>query len=143
MEFNCWALQVKDYGVGALHHCFYSGLPDCIKDKIACIRRPSTLAQLHELAQTIVACYWECKTEISCTTKSTTNKSQSANSINKSKPLSSTSTPKSDAKGKGKQKDPPKSHASKSNIAHLLAKACAAMAGTLLALPMEKAEPDN
>ncbi|KIN94065.1 hypothetical protein M404DRAFT_35443 [Pisolithus tinctorius Marx 270] len=92
MEFNRWASQVKDYG-------------------------PSTLTQLCELAQTIDAHYWERKAEISRTTKSASNKSQSSNSDNKPKSSSSSSTPKSDIKGKGKQKDPPKS-----DIAHLLGK---------------------
>ncbi|KIN94151.1 hypothetical protein M404DRAFT_35335 [Pisolithus tinctorius Marx 270] len=108
---------VKDYSVGALCHHFYSRLPDHIKDEIAHVRKPSTLTQLHELAQTIDACYWEHKVEISHTTKSTTDKLQSSSSDNKSKLMSSTYTPKSDAKGKGKQKDLPKS-----NIAHLLGK---------------------
>ncbi|KIN93703.1 hypothetical protein M404DRAFT_56175, partial [Pisolithus tinctorius Marx 270] len=42
---------------------------DHIKDEIACIGKPSTLAQLRKLTQTIDACYWECKAEISRTTK--------------------------------------------------------------------------
>ncbi|KIN94573.1 hypothetical protein M404DRAFT_34909 [Pisolithus tinctorius Marx 270] len=107
---------VKDYGVGVLCHHFYSGLPDRIKDEIACIRKPSTLTQLHELAQTIDAHHWEHKAEILHTTKSASDKLQSSNS-NKTKSSASASTPKSDAKGKGKQKDPPKS-----DIAHLLGK---------------------
>ncbi|KIO00946.1 hypothetical protein M404DRAFT_151670, partial [Pisolithus tinctorius Marx 270] len=89
-------------------------------DEIARIRKPSTLAQLHELTQTINVCYWECKVEIPCTTKSASNKSQSSNSNNKSKSSSSASAPKSDTKGK--QKDLPKSDVSKSDIAHLLGK---------------------
>ncbi|KIO09187.1 hypothetical protein M404DRAFT_22375, partial [Pisolithus tinctorius Marx 270] len=89
-----------------------------IKDEIAHVGKPSTLAQLRELTQTIDARYWEHKAEISSTTKSTSDKSQSSNSDNKTKLSSlSSSTPKSDAKGKGKQKHPPKS-----NIAHLLGK---------------------
>ncbi|KIN97931.1 hypothetical protein M404DRAFT_31868 [Pisolithus tinctorius Marx 270] len=122
VEFNCWASQVKDYGVGTLCHHFYSGLPDCIKDEIAHVRKSSTLAQLHELTQTINACYWECKAEILCTTKSATDNSQSSNSDNKSKSLLSASTLKSDTKGKGKQQDLPKSDTLKSDIAHLLGK---------------------
>ncbi|KIO08901.1 hypothetical protein M404DRAFT_113752, partial [Pisolithus tinctorius Marx 270] len=59
--------------------------PDCIKNEIACIGKPSTLTQLHELTQTIDAHYWECKVEMSHTTKSATDKSQSSNSDNKSK----------------------------------------------------------
>ncbi|KIO07390.1 hypothetical protein M404DRAFT_136368 [Pisolithus tinctorius Marx 270] len=86
-------------------------------DEIACIRKPSTLTQLCKLTQTINAWYWEQKAEISCTTKSTTDKLQSSNSDNKCKLSSSASAPKSDTKGKGKQKDLPKS-----DIAHLLGK---------------------
>ncbi|KIO03931.1 hypothetical protein M404DRAFT_78918, partial [Pisolithus tinctorius Marx 270] len=81
MEFNHWASQVKDYGVSALHHHFYSRLPDHIKDEIACIGKPSTLAQLCKLAQTINACYWEHKAEIS----HTTNKHQSSSNSNNNK----------------------------------------------------------
>ncbi|KIO01716.1 hypothetical protein M404DRAFT_28448 [Pisolithus tinctorius Marx 270] len=114
---NLTLKDIKDYGVGALCHCFYSGLPDCIKDEITHIGKPSTLTQLHKLTQTVNACYWEHKAEISCTIKSATDKSQSSNSDNKSKSSSSTSTPKSNTRGKGKQKDLPKS-----NIAHLLGK---------------------
>ncbi|KAG6327244.1 hypothetical protein ID866_11845 [Astraeus odoratus] len=35
VEFNHLATQVHGYGEGALHHIFYNGLPDCIKDEIA------------------------------------------------------------------------------------------------------------
>ncbi|KAG6329086.1 hypothetical protein ID866_10004 [Astraeus odoratus] len=35
VEFNCLTTQVCGYGEGALHHIFYNGLPDHIKDKIA------------------------------------------------------------------------------------------------------------
>ncbi|KIO01764.1 hypothetical protein M404DRAFT_149366, partial [Pisolithus tinctorius Marx 270] len=111
------AIADADYGVGALCHCFYSGLPDCIKDEIACVRKPSTLAQLCELTQTINVCYWERKAEILRTAKSASDKLQSSNSDNKTRSSSSSSAPKSNAKGKGKQKDPPKS-----DIAHLLGK---------------------
>ncbi|KIO10317.1 hypothetical protein M404DRAFT_21286 [Pisolithus tinctorius Marx 270] len=138
VEFNCWASQVKDYGV---------------------IRKPSTLAQFHKLTQTIDACYWECKAEILHTTKSTSDKLQSSNSDNKSKLSSSASTPKSNAKGKDKQKDLPKSDDEEQPLPLLwqgwplcqglsrstscTAKACAAMAGTLPTLPTEKAEQKN
>ncbi|KIN96494.1 hypothetical protein M404DRAFT_111725, partial [Pisolithus tinctorius Marx 270] len=61
-------------------------------DEIARVRKPSTLTQLCELAQTIDAHYWECKAEISHTTKSASDKSQSSNSDNKTKSLSSLSS---------------------------------------------------
>ncbi|KAG6329105.1 hypothetical protein ID866_9984 [Astraeus odoratus] len=37
VKFNCLATQVHGYREGALCHMFYNGLPDHIKDKIACI----------------------------------------------------------------------------------------------------------
>ncbi|KIO03332.1 hypothetical protein M404DRAFT_27301 [Pisolithus tinctorius Marx 270] len=118
--------------------------------------------QLCELTQTIDVCYWERKAEVSCTTKSASEKLQSSNSNSKPKLLSSSSAPKSNAKGKGKQKDPPKSdtpkmknnlcffcgkagHSTKDcpkSTSHT-AKACAAMAGTPPPLTAEKAEPKN
>jgi len=52
-------------------HClFYSGLPDCLKDEIARVGKPLTLHGLRALCQEIDARYWECKDEISRTTKS-------------------------------------------------------------------------
>ncbi|KAG6326341.1 hypothetical protein ID866_12748, partial [Astraeus odoratus] len=42
---------VRGYGNGALHHQFYSGLPDHIKDKICCVGKPCNLDDLHYLAQ--------------------------------------------------------------------------------------------
>jgi len=35
VDFNQLASQVQDYGDGVLHHLFYSGLPDRLKDEIA------------------------------------------------------------------------------------------------------------
>ena len=64
VEFNQIVTQVWGYGEGALQHHFYNGLPDCIKDEISCIGKPPTLSELHLLAQSIDACYWECKSEI-------------------------------------------------------------------------------
>ncbi|KAG6326634.1 hypothetical protein ID866_12455, partial [Astraeus odoratus] len=53
VEFNCLATQVHGYREGALHHMFYSGLPDCIKDKIAHVGKPPCLVDLHTMAQGI------------------------------------------------------------------------------------------
>ncbi|KAG6326825.1 hypothetical protein ID866_12264 [Astraeus odoratus] len=53
IEFNCLATQVHGYGEGALHHMFYNGLPDHIKDEIACIDKPPCLIDLHTMAQGI------------------------------------------------------------------------------------------
>ena len=59
VEFNRLAGQVCSYGDGALHHIFYSGLPDHIKDEISCIRKPCTLNGFCTLVQTIDARYGE------------------------------------------------------------------------------------
>jgi len=82
VDFNRLALQVQDYGDGALRHLFYSGLPDRLKDEIARVGKPLTLKGLRALCQEINARYWECKDEISRTTKtqSTSSPTKSSNS---------------------------------------------------------------
>ncbi|KAG6327288.1 hypothetical protein ID866_11801 [Astraeus odoratus] len=40
IKFNCLTAQVHSYGEDALHHIFYNGLLDCIKDEIAHIGKP-------------------------------------------------------------------------------------------------------
>jgi len=98
VEFNCLTGQVHGYGDGALHHIFYSGLPDHIKDEISRIGKPRTLDGYHTLMQTIDARYWECKSEVACQTKSST--SSSSNSTSKGN-----SSASSNSKGKTKEKD--------------------------------------
>ncbi|KIK17668.1 hypothetical protein PISMIDRAFT_110938, partial [Pisolithus microcarpus 441] len=94
-----------------------------IEDEISRVGKPATLVGLHKLAQTIDAWYWECKAEISCTTKPSANKLSSAKSSNNKKSSSiSPSAPHSDAKGKSKLKDNQKPDAVKSDIVHLLSK---------------------
>jgi hypothetical protein len=46
VEFNQIASQVCGYGEGALCHHFYNSLPDRIKDKILCVGKPPTIAEL-------------------------------------------------------------------------------------------------
>jgi len=70
VDFNRFASQVQDYGDGALRRLFYSSLPDRLKDEIARVGKPLTLHGLRALCQEIDARYWECKDEISHTTKS-------------------------------------------------------------------------
>jgi len=70
VDFNRLASQVQDYGDGALHHLFYSGLLDHLKDEIAQVGKPLTLHGLRALCQEIDTRYWERKDEISHTTKS-------------------------------------------------------------------------
>ena len=55
VDFNRIASQVRGYGDGALHHHFYSGLPNRIKDEISCISKPCTLNGLRAVAQEIDA----------------------------------------------------------------------------------------
>ncbi|KAG6327988.1 hypothetical protein ID866_11101 [Astraeus odoratus] len=92
VKFNQLASQVRGYGNGTLHHQFYSGLPDCIKDEICCVGKPCNLDNLHYLALEINTCYWEHKEEVQCT-----NKSSGTSNFPVNKPGSS--TPNS---GKGK-----------------------------------------
>ena len=53
VEFNQLTSQVSGFGNGALKHQFYKGLPSQIKDEIAQVGKPATLAQLCILAQNI------------------------------------------------------------------------------------------
>ncbi|KAG6326890.1 hypothetical protein ID866_12199 [Astraeus odoratus] len=69
VEFNCIALQLQGYGDGTLHHHFYTGLPDHIKD---------------EISQEVDAHYWECKEEIQHQPKSIASTSKQANPGNNS-----------------------------------------------------------
>ncbi|KIK75876.1 hypothetical protein PAXRUDRAFT_18606 [Paxillus rubicundulus Ve08.2h10] len=71
VEFNHITSQVHGYGNGALCHHFYSGLPDHTKGVIACVGKPTMLTELCILSQGIDACYWECKSEITCQAKPT------------------------------------------------------------------------
>ena len=70
VDFNRLMSQVRDYGDGALRHLFYSGLPDCLKDKIARVGKPWTLDGLCALCQEIDARYWERKDKVSRSNKS-------------------------------------------------------------------------
>ncbi|KIN95087.1 hypothetical protein M404DRAFT_34478 [Pisolithus tinctorius Marx 270] len=56
--------KIQGYRDGVLHHHFYSGLPDWIKDEVCRVGKPWTLCELCHLAQEIDVCYWECKEEI-------------------------------------------------------------------------------
>jgi hypothetical protein len=73
VEFQRLASQVHRWGDGALHRQFYDGLPAHIKDEISRMGKPTTLSEFKTLAQTIDACYWECKGEISRETKSSSS----------------------------------------------------------------------
>ncbi|KAG6328604.1 hypothetical protein ID866_10485 [Astraeus odoratus] len=120
VEFNCLATQVHGYGEGALCHIFYNGLPDCIKDKIACVGKPPCLVNLCTMAQGIDACYWECKSEIIHQTKtnpqpsSLSKQSVSGGSSSKQSNNSSSMSSSSSA-GKGKNPQQPSSSTPKSS----------------------------
>jgi len=82
VDFNRLALQVQDYGDGALRRLFYSGLLDHLKDEIARVGKPLTLHGLRALCQEIDARYWEHKDEISrmMKTQSTSSPTKPSNS---------------------------------------------------------------
>ena len=73
VNFNRFTSQVQGYGDGALHHHFYSGLPNQIKDEVSHVGKPCSLNGLCALTQEIDACYWECKEEVTCQTKSSSS----------------------------------------------------------------------
>jgi len=110
VDFNRLASQVQDYGDGALHRLFYSGLPDHLKDKIARVGKPLTLHGLRALCQEIDARYWERKDEISCTTKTqptsspTKSSNSRGNSSNSGQEKSKTRNPSSSANTSGSSK---------------------------------------
>ncbi|KAG6327773.1 hypothetical protein ID866_11316 [Astraeus odoratus] len=110
IEFNYLATQVCGYREGALHHMFYNGLPDYIKDRITHIGKPPHLIDLCTMAHGIDACYWEHKSEIAHQAKtnpqssSLSKQSSSGGSPSKqSNPSSSTSSSSSTGKGKNPQ----------------------------------------
>ena len=84
VDFNQIMSQVRGYGDGALHHHFYSSLPDQIKDEISCIGKPCTLDGLRAIAQEINARYWECKEEVARQNKTSTSTSTNTNTTSKS-----------------------------------------------------------
>jgi len=110
VDFNRLASQVQDYGDGALHCLFYSGLPDHLKDKIARVGKPLTLHGLRALCQEINVHYWERKDEISRTTKTqstsspTKSSNSGGNSSNSGQEKSKTGNPSSSVNSSGSSK---------------------------------------
>ncbi|KAG6330936.1 hypothetical protein ID866_8152 [Astraeus odoratus] len=120
IEFNHLATQVHGYGEGALCHMFYNGLPDCIKDEIACAGKPPHLVNLCTMAQGIDMCYWECKSEITCQAKTNPQPSSSSKqSLSGGSPSrqsgNSSGTSSSSSTGKGKNPQHPSSSTPKSS----------------------------
>ncbi|KAG6327115.1 hypothetical protein ID866_11974, partial [Astraeus odoratus] len=104
VKFNCLATQVRGYGEGALRHMFYNGLPDHIKDEIAC---------------GINMCYWEHKSEIAHQAKtnpqSSSSKQSSSGGSSSKQPNPSSGTSSSSSAGKGKNPQRPSSSTPKSS----------------------------
>ena len=119
VEFNRLASQLKGYGNAALHHKFYTGLPNCVKDKICHVGKPRQLEDLCSLTQSIDARYWEQKEEVARQSKTSPgNSSNNGNNnvSNKSdKKTSSLSNSPQPANSPGK-------NASKPDIAEKLGK---------------------
>lgn len=63
VDFNCLATQTE-WDKVALRQQFYKGLPNQIKDEIACIGKPNNLNELCTTAAAIDACYWERHAEV-------------------------------------------------------------------------------
>jgi len=128
VDFNRLASQVQDYGDGALHRLFYSGLPDRLKDEIAQVGKPLTLNGLRALCQEIDARYWERKDEISCTmktqsTSSPTKPSNSGgNSSNSGQEKSKASNSSSSASGSSKTTSNQSSSGSRPDLTDKLGK---------------------
>ena len=114
VEFNHLAGQVHGWGDGTLHHVFYSGLPDHIKDEISRVSKPRTLDGYRTLAQTIDARYWEHKSKISQQTKNSTTSSSSASKGSSSGTSDSKSRPKEKGKSSDNKSTKPSSNASSS-----------------------------
>jgi len=128
VDFNCLASQVQDYGDGALHRLFYSGLLDRLKDEIARVRKPLTLNGLRALCQEIDTRYWECKDKISRTTKSqstssTTKPSNSRGNTPKSSQAKTGNSPSSaNTSGSSKATSNQSSSGSKPDLTNKLGK---------------------
>jgi len=113
VDFNRIASQIRGYSNGALHHHFYTGLPNQIKDEISRVSKPHTLNGLHILTQEIDARYWECKEEVTCQNKTSTStstntpntklgKTDKGKSLGNAAQSSSSSTPTQKANKSGK-----------------------------------------
>ncbi|KAG6327833.1 hypothetical protein ID866_11256 [Astraeus odoratus] len=115
VKFNHLATQVHGYREGALHHMFYNGLSDCIKDEITHIGKPPHLIDLHTMAQGINTCYWEHKSEIAHQAKTnpqSSSSSKQSSSGGSSSKQSNTSSGTSSLSSTGKGKNPQHSSSS-------------------------------
>ena len=79
VNFNHLTVQTR-WRSQSLQHVFYHGLPACIKDTMSKHRKPATLLEMKQMAQTIDARYWEQKTEKACETPCTSGTSHTTSS---------------------------------------------------------------
>lgn len=108
VDFNRHASQVK-WGPAALRHQLYRGLPSRLKDEIARVGKPDSLAELRTLAQSIDARYWERRTEVSRETSSSTQKTtQNSSNSNQEKKNNSSSSSSKPAASSSSSSHPPK-----------------------------------
>ncbi|KAG6327928.1 hypothetical protein ID866_11161 [Astraeus odoratus] len=91
--------RLESHGHDTLHHQFYSGLPNHIKDEICHIGKPHNLDDLHYLAQEIDTCYWEHKEEVQHANKSSGTSNFPANKPSRNANSSSSNKPKSSNDG--------------------------------------------
>ena len=122
VDFNRLALQVRGYCDGALQHYFYTGLPDQIKDKLSQIGKPWTLDGLRMLSQEIDACYWECKDELACSSKSQSTSSPKPSNSGGNSSKSSNTTSSASMSGSSKPANKPVSGSTQPDLTAKLGK---------------------
>jgi len=98
IDFNRHARKTG-WNEQALSHQYYKGLPDRLKDEIACLGKPSGLKALQDLVATLDQRYWECQTEINWDKKSTST------STSNNKPTSSDKSSAGQQSSSGNKQD--------------------------------------
>ncbi|KAL0570662.1 hypothetical protein V5O48_011297 [Marasmius crinis-equi] len=92
VKFNKLAVKVG-YGENTLHHAFYRGLPQRIKDLfLGTGRKPKTCAALCARARKLDRSYWQHEAEKSCKARAWTSAGNSSNNSKSSQSKSSTSS---------------------------------------------------
>jgi hypothetical protein len=121
LEFNRHS-RCTGWNEVALACLYYKGLPDCLKDEISQIGKPTALLELQDLVATLDQRYWECQAEISHDKKLSTAQPQKSNdkssdnrSDNCSSSAQNTNTKGSNQQQQLKNKDQKKSSSGPSN----------------------------
>jgi len=83
----------------ALSRQYYKGLPDRLKDKIACLGKPSSLKTLQDLVATLDQRYWEHQTKIN------RDKKSASTSTSNNKPTSSDKSSAGQQSSSGNKQD--------------------------------------